>query len=361
MPQINCGEAKEILLNLYKRTNAGIDENVKQLLIGYSKQLNIIFESRTQSYREALLGCALIHLINTDINIRLPYIKHGDGSFNGRTLDEQVVNPFLQEQLIPCSKGPYLATFRRNVKLIPETAVGLRDKAGYSAMLELLCEIENCLTDKSTEDFIMCLLNRFIMLRDASRIPLAHINRLSIKQYSELLKMLLMQQSGGLIPVLVTVAFFQMLNEYYSLAWDIYWQGINVADNATGSEGDVTIKKAGETILAIEITERPIDHRRIVSTFNTKIIHNDVKEYLFIYTNAEPDDTARQATKNLFSQGYDINFANIIELITNNFYVLSSRAREIFTNKILSLLDNIDVPALVKMTWNECIKNILEI
>lgn len=362
MAQIDYQNAQGLLLTLYQQVSDNITDDVKKVLSDNEENLDILFNSKTQSYREVLLGCALMHLIDPSVNVRLPYINHGEGSFNGRSLDEYSVNPFLQEQLFPCSKGPYLAAFRRSVKLIPETADGLRDKAGYSAMLALLEVIEECDTQDETKNFIMALLQRLIILRNAAQIPLARIGRFSIEQYNQLLTELVNHKSGGLLPVLITVAFFQMLAEQHSLDWEISWQGINVADNATGAEGDVTIKSAaGTTILAIEITERPLDQRRIVSTFNTKIILNDVREYLFIYTNTAPDDSAIQAAKNLFSQGYDINFANIVELIINNFLALPASARAIFTNKMLVLLATKEVPATVKVKWNDSVKAVLQL
>jgi hypothetical protein len=357
MAQVDYKKAKNLLSSLYRKVSNGIDAMTQKNLTDNAKNLDIIFNSRTQSYREVLLGCALMHLIEPSANIRLPYVNHGEGSFNGRSLDEYVINPFLQEQLFPCSKGPYLAAFRRSVKLMPETAEGLRDKAGYSAMLDLLSVVEQCNTKQKTNSFIMSLLERFIILRNATTIPLARISRFSIEQYKQLLEELVHFQSGGLLPVFITVAFFQTLAEQYSLDWDISMQGINVADQVTGVEGDVTIKSKGATILAIEITERPLDQRRIVSTFNTKIIHSDVKEYLFIFTNAKPDDTAKEAVKNLFFQGYDINFANIVELIINHFLVLSATARDVFSNKMLALLDSKEVPAAIKVRWNDIIKS----
>ena len=358
---VDYQEAKNILFALYQQVTENINADVHRTLTNNSEALDTIFNSKTQSYREVLLGCALIHLLNPDVNKRLPYINHGEGSFNGRSLDEYAVNPFLQEQLFPCSKGPYLAAFRRSVKLIPETADGLRDKAGYAAMMDLLSVIEKCKTKIETETFIMCLLQRFIILRNESRIPLARIGRFHIEQYEQLLSELLRFQSGGLLPVLITVAFFQTLAEHYSLSWDISWQGINVADNATGAEGDVTIKSNDTTVLAIEITERPLDQRRIVSTFNAKIIHNDVKEYLFIYTNTEPDESAKQTARNLFSQGYEINFVNVVEMIIHNFLVLPAITRDIFTNKMMVLLESRDVPATIKVKWNDSVKTVLNI
>jgi len=361
MTQMNYQKAKELLVSLYQQVSESIGPEVKRALVDNSEALDIIFNSKTQSYREVTLGCALVHLLDPDVNIRLPYINHGEGSFNGRSLDEYAVNPFLQEQLFPCSKGPYLAAFRRSVKLLPETADGLRDKAGYAAMMNLLSIIESCDTDKKTETILMCLLQRFITLRNESQIPLARVGRFSIEQYRQLLSELLRYQSGGLLPVLITVAFFQTLVEHYSLLWDISWQGINVADNATGAEGDVSIKTDGMTVFAIEITERPLDHRRVISIFNTKIIHNDVKEYLFIYTNTEPDESAKQTARNLFSQGYEINLVNVIEMIVNNFLVLPASARVIFTTNMMSLLESRDVPASIKIKWNESVKAVLHI
>ena len=104
-----------------------------EVLPDIQTSVETLFSARTQSYREALLGCAIARNLNSAINLRHPYMNHGDGAFNGRTLDERVVNPFLQDRLALVSRGPYLATFRRSVKFIPETRSGLRDQAGYDA------------------------------------------------------------------------------------------------------------------------------------------------------------------------------------------------------------------------------------
>ena len=55
----------------------------------------------TQAYREVLIGCALARLLDDQIDIRLPYANQGDAAYNGRTLDEDVVNPFLHSHEIP--------------------------------------------------------------------------------------------------------------------------------------------------------------------------------------------------------------------------------------------------------------------
>lgn len=248
MPQIDYHEARQLLDASFSYIEETISPGIERYLREYREPLNVVFASKTQSYREVLLGCALVHLIDADIDIRLPYVRQDGNSFNGRTLDEKVINPFFQENLIPCSKGPYLATFRRNVKLTEETRAGLRDQSGYDAMLELLTAIEQTSVHQERSDFVACLLKRFLILRDASRIPLARINRLSVGQYREFLNVLMRHQSGGLLPVLASVALFQTIDKQYNLGWQITWQGINAADGATGAEGDVTVLKMGRPL-----------------------------------------------------------------------------------------------------------------
>lgn len=124
--------AHEILLEEF--SNAEDDFRAKiQLSVSQNIQdaTERLFASSTQAYREAVIGCALARVVDQNIDIRLPYMKQAESAFNGRTLDERVVNPFLRDRRVPCSKGPYLSALRRNVRFVPETAVGLRDKKAY--------------------------------------------------------------------------------------------------------------------------------------------------------------------------------------------------------------------------------------
>ena len=68
-----------------------------------------LFSSGTQAFREAMLGCLLVRIQDKTVNIRRPYVSQGDDSYNGRTMDERVVNPLLQEKRIPSSRGPFLS------------------------------------------------------------------------------------------------------------------------------------------------------------------------------------------------------------------------------------------------------------
>lgn len=172
-----------------------------------------IFSSSTQAYREVLLGCVLAKLHDRAIDVHKPYVKQGEDAYNGRTLDERVVNPFLHERRIPSSKGPFLSTFRRSVMFDRSTRDGLRDKAGYDSLLVLINHVASETDSEELRAFLRYLLFRFIQLRDAAEIPVVRVQRISLEQYGILIEGLLSTPSGGRFPVMLVEAAFAAIRE----------------------------------------------------------------------------------------------------------------------------------------------------
>ncbi|MBN1592083.1 MAG: restriction endonuclease, SacI family [Candidatus Coatesbacteria bacterium] len=355
MPSLDYERAASLLEELFSEAEKNSQNGeVPQASAEIASAADLLFSSRIKSYREVLIGCGLARLLDPSINIRLPYISQGEEAFNGRTLDERVINPFLQRRFVPCSRGPYLAIFRRSVRFVPETAVGLRDKDGYSALLVFIDALES--SDESTARSIVAyIIYCFVLLRDEARIPVSRISRMSLEQWRVLIGGLLSSQSGGLLPVLLAVAMLRTIKIFYKLRWEISWQGINVSDTASGMAGDITVKQNGNIILAIEVTGRRIEKARIISTFNTKILRSGVVDYLFVFSMTPPTDDAVQAASAYFSQGHELNFLEIRDWIINNLGTTGSVGRKIFKDELLALLDTSEVPASVKMVWNDIV------
>lgn len=317
-----------------------------------AEAVETLFATRIQSFREALLGAVLAKVSDIKIDIRLPYANQGENAFQGRAIDEDIVNPFLQEHQIPCSKGPYLAVFRRSVRFVPETREGLRDKAGYDAFLTVIDFLQASST-KEARAILLLLLWKFIELREHGKIDLARIQRLSLDQYRHLIDELLLVPSGGLLPVVLSVAMFQTLRDCFELAWEIEWQTINAADRPSGAGGDITIRSNGKILLAIEVTERSIQKSRVVATFNTKIVAHGLEDYLFLFTDAAPEQDARATAQQYFGQGHDISFLPIANWLVSCLGTIGPKCRRIFNEKTLALMDQPSVPAHVKIAWNE--------
>ncbi|MEW6387754.1 MAG: restriction endonuclease, SacI family [Thermodesulfobacteriota bacterium] len=314
----------------------------------------IIFDSRTQAYREVLLGCIIAKIQDKSINIRQPYIDQGPNAFSGRTLDEKVINPFLHDKKIPSSRGPYLSVFRRSVKFDDSIRPGLRDKEGFDSLLNLIGHLETLTSDIDLTNFLQHILFKFAELREKAKVQLFRPQRLSLEQYEALISALLATPSGGRFPVLLLVATFRTIKAFFNLdQWEIIWQGINVADTASGAGGDITIKKGDQILLAVEVTERPLDRSRVVATFNTKIAPAGIEDYLFFLKTASlPADVKDQAQK-YFAQGHEVNFVDIKNWILMSLITTGKEGRSIFCQEFLSLLEDPSIPQFLKISWNE--------
>ena len=356
---IDYEEARKILEELFGQMEiAFVKESPLAVWEEVGGTIETVIGSKTQAYREVLIGCAIARILDPLIDIRKIYVNQGDDAFNGRTLDERVVNPFLHEHEVPSSKGPYLSVFRRNVSLNEDTGKGVKDKAGYTAMLEFIAILESS-DQSSAKELLSSLLYGLIELRDTSTITLSRIQRLSMEQYGALIDSMLATPSGGLIPVLLAVSAFSAIRDTYLIPWDIRWQGINVADSPSGAGGDITINREGKTVISIEVTERAIDKPRVISTFNTKISPHGIDDYLFFFSATEPTDEARSAARAYFAQGHEINFLPVKDWLITVLTSLGTQGRSVFTSHLLSLLESKDTPAAIKVAWNDYVRKLV--
>ncbi len=317
-----------------------------------------IFASATQAYREALLGCIVAYIFDDEIDIRYPHTRLGDNSFSGRSLDERVINPFLQEYEIPCSKGPYLSSLRRAVTFELPVPEGQRDQEAFTQTVRLVDMIRNGDRDNAWH-FLRYILYKFLMLREASNIEIVRIQRLSIDQYRDLLSRLLETPSGGRIPVLIVVAIFQAIERTFDLNWEIEWQEINAPDSPSHAKGDITIRQDNEIVLAVEVTERLIDETRVRSTFRTKISPSSVDDYLFFFTDAPPNGNAVLAAKQYFAQGHHIGFLSVKDWSVNILGTIGPEGRSHFMNIITGLLSRNDIPREIKVAWNHHLQKVI--
>jgi hypothetical protein len=326
-----------------------------------ASQCQVLFRTSVQAYREVLLGCLIARMQDKSIDIRQPYVGQGPKAFNGRTLDERAVNPFLHDKHIPSSRGPYLSVFRRSVLFDESTRSGLRDKAGYDALLGVLSYVEATSSRKALKSLLHYLLFKFAELREAAHVPVSRLRRISLEQCGILISGLLAVASGGRFPVMLVLATFSAVREFFGLNWEIESQGINVPDEASGAGGDVTIRADDKIVLAAEVTERPVDRSRVVATFNTKIAPTAIEDYLFLVKHANQDAGALEQARQYFSQGHDVNFIEIQKWIVMTLATLGRKGRETFIGDLARRMDAEDVPKSVKMAWNDVIATITSV
>lgn len=357
--QVNIERAKQVLNEHFEQAEQDYLNAITPVVSErIQRSADVLFETKVQSYREALLGCAIARIVDPQIDLSLPYAEQGENAFSGRSLDEQVVNPFLVLKEIPCSKGPYLAVFRRNVRFIPETAVGLKDKKGYQAFLAYLEELKRA-DGQHASNLLRYLLYRFVELREKSTVQLVRLPRISVEQVRRLAEALLSRKSGGRLPLLLSVAMLRAISNTYQLGWKIEWQDINVPDRASGAGGDITVWEGGRIRMAIEVTERTIDQTRVEATFQSKLSPLSIHEYLFAFAGSEPAEEAYRTAYVLFAQGHEVGFVGVSDWIYYNLATAGAKGREAFLEEVAKLLEK--APATVKMSWNEVVRQLLHI
>ena len=334
-----------------------LQQGAPHVIQEFAENAGRLFESSTQAYREVLLGCVLAKLQDSSIDITKPYVKQGGGAYNGRTLDERVIDPFFQEHRIPSSKGPFLSVFRRSVTFTPETRGGVRDKEGFDAFLRCVELLSRNPSDALP--YLRHLIWRFVELREDSDVPLTRIQRFSLPQYDILILKLLDAPSGGRFPVFLIVSAFRAISAHFRLDWTIEFQGINVADRASGAGGDITIHSAEVLLLSAEVTERTVGRDRVASTFNTKIGPAGIEDYLF-FVSQPPDETAIQQANRYFAQGHEVSFVEIAGWLAMMLATIGKRGREAFTRAMLELLDEHDTLQSVRAAWNDAVAAVIE-
>jgi hypothetical protein len=147
--------------------------------------------------------------------------------------------------------------------------------------------------------------------------------------------------------------------KHFDQDWEIAFQGINVADSASGTGADVTIKQADKILLAVEVTERKVDKTRIVSTFHTKISPSQIEDYLFVTKSLNPDEEAKRQAEQYFAQGHEINFLEIKNWIITILATIGKHGRATFNTELMSLLERPDIPRFVKVAWNQKLSHLL--
>ena len=150
---------------------------------------------------------------------------------------------------------------------------------------------------------------------------------------------------------------FHAICEAFGLDWQIEAQGINVADTLTGASGDIEIRSSGQVVLAAEITERVVDSHRVRTTFHTKIAVSGISDYLFLVT-AHPELCAKEQARQYFSQGHEVNFADIQTYILATLLSVGVTGRAAFNRVLVDRLDRPDVPVAVKVAWNTAIEKL---
>jgi len=107
--------------------------------------------------------------------------------------------------------------------------------------------------------------------------------------------------------------------------------------------------------MAIEVTERPVDQARVVSTFRTKIAPAGITDYIFLVNLDLIEDAAIRQAEQYFAQGHEVNFVDIRGWILNCLVTIGQRGRDAFNAHLQEALSAASTPQQIKAAWNSAI------
>jgi hypothetical protein len=257
-----------------------------------------------------LMSCALAKAYNPKVDARKPYTEIGeDDAFSGRTLDEQVLGPFINEYQLPCNPTTAFLTpalRNRNIVLTPDVNLVGRPPQLYQAVLNMLTAIQagqveagavlrECLrilfVVKNEKEQRMSTLLAGLKTTKQEAVPLSAENIVTLIQQH------LNCKGASRLPVLAVAAAYTAAEKCLGEAVKPL-QGHNAADVQTGSLGDVEITLVNDekVVTSYEmkmrrVTREDIDHGLRKINDSGKRVDN----YIFITTDVIDPEVAEYA------------------------------------------------------------------
>ena len=184
------------------------------------------------------------------------------GRWDARSFCSANVVPWVVEsgQVLGTSPDPYVNNPLRRPRLDGENQP-VRNRDLWDSLVGQLTHVQ----DSANPDFTMsklraCLTSLALQYRELTTefdVP----QRISWERTSQLVADFLREPSGGERPQIVTAALMRTIGERFAIFDNVVRQGINEADAASATPGDVICYFQETQVLAVEVKDRTVEFR----------------------------------------------------------------------------------------------------
>ena len=360
---------KEILETVYKMAvdklavqdwNLGLPDSVKEdirYVVEKSGALTAVYTALVT------LFCQKVY--NPDQDIRY-HQKKMSGGFSGRTLDSNVVTPFLKEHDFPAmstsawltrsieSSSPYTLDYPEDFK----------DKELKRKFLSLINEVQ--VNGVDSRNVLLHFMMLLIKQRENSKIELAKPHSLSISDIIQVLELHFNYryscQGASRLPVLAIYAAYQcMVREIFRFRDKVLCplEAHTSADSQSGQIGDIQVNHGdGSAFEGVEVKHQiPIDAEMVRHAYSKFMVYRTDRYYLLTTADMDAADwesinrEIRQIRRN---HGCQVIVNGVYSSLRYYLRMLDDTA--LFIEYYVSLLErdkSIKYPHLV--AWNEII------
>ena len=281
------------------------------------------------------------------------------GRWDPRSFCTRIIVPWVQENqnVLGTSPDPYVNNPLRRPRL-DQGMSGLMYQAEWEALVELLGNTQNSDDPKSTERLLIRFLRSIArrLQRQTFEYPVPH--RVSLDQLVELVNAFLAEPSGGLRPQAIATALFRVLGNALGLFDKVTGQGLNEADAATGTPGDIVCRDAeGSPVLAVEVKDRTISLMDL-RTAITKARNSSLRNFLFAapgVADSESDEVSSTIAEE-WSKGINFHHVSLEALIRTVFVLLDEVWRTRLLTEIGTELDSRGAPLGAREGWRDLLE-----
>ncbi len=282
-----------------------------------------------------------------------------DGRWDARSFCSANVVPWVNGtgQVLGTSQDPYVSNPLRRARLD-----GGREPVQYKNLWDnlvaLLTEVQQQNDPEYTESrlraCLVSLARRYNELAVQFDVP----QRISLDATAKLAADFLNEPSGGERAQILTAALMRTIAERFGIFDRVVRQGINEADAASASPGDVICYFQDAPALAVEVKDRAIELHDVETAIG-KARRSDVREILFAMATQTPDTPAiTERTEREFALGINVYRLSIDTLLRVALSIAGESSRTQFLTLVgQELNDRVTQPGH-KLAWQKLLQNL---
>ena len=281
------------------------------------------------------------------------------GRWDARSFCSANVVPWVGEsgQVLGTSPDPYVNNPLRRPRL-DGGHEPVRARPLWESLVSQLVEVQRQDDPLFTESKLRsCLVSLAAIYRELTTefdVP----QRISLESTSRIVADFLSESSGGERPQIVTAALMRTIGNRFGAFDEVARQGINEADAASGSPGDVICYSQGVQVLAVEVKDRTIELHDVDAAIG-KARRSSITEILFA-TVAPPssDESIESRTEHEFALGINVYQISIDALIRASLSIAGEPSRAQFLTLIgEELNDRVTQPGH-KLAWQSLLQSL---
>ena len=281
------------------------------------------------------------------------------GKWDPRSFCTKAIVPWVQENqnVLGKSTDPYVSKPLRRPRL-DEDMGSLRNRTEWEALVGILENTQQAGDSKSVEQMVVRCLRSIArrLRRQTFEYPVPH--RVRLDQLVELVSAYLAEPSGGLRPQAIATALFRMLGNALGLCDEVTGQGLNEADAATGTPGDIVCRDAeGSPVLAVEVKDRMVSLTDL-RTAITKARSSSLRNFLFAapgVADSECEEVSSTIAEE-WSKGINFHHVSLEVLIRTVFVLLDEVWRTRLLTEIGAELDSRGAPLEAREGWRDLLE-----